>query len=198
MHTYEEFWRPRTACQYPALHERPGRSQKWANRQYSVNLEMAKAVYSNVWCSHPNRFRCVHVQCCNFLIHILLHNIGVETFHRFFFFKIVSLMHLSMSSRRGGGGVRRGIERDFDIFPKITVKFSTPGQKCEVKYNWISSPQEMIWGHRHVQKFKYTYSRDSKIIQMPYPRAKAIDQIPTLCPASSLAAWHWQVYSILV
>ena len=28
------------------------------------------------------------------------------------------------------------------------------------------------------QKFKYPYSRDSKIIQMPYPRAKAIDQIP--------------------
>ena len=29
------------------------------------------------------------------------------------------------------------------------------------------------------QKFKYPYSRDSKIIQMPYPRAKAINQIPT-------------------
>ena len=43
-------------------------------------------------------------------------------------------MHLSMSSRRGGGG-RRGIERDFDIFQKIAVKFPTPGQKCEVKYN---------------------------------------------------------------
>ena len=27
------------------------------------------------------------------------------------------------------------------------------------------------------QKFKYPYDQDSKIIQMPYPRAKAIDQI---------------------
>ena len=35
-----------------------------------------------------------------------------------------------------------------------------------------------------LQKFKYPYPWDSKIIQMPYPRAKAIDQIPALCPAS--------------
>ena len=42
----------------------------------------------------------------------------------------------------------------------------------------------MICGHGHDQKFKYLYSRESKIIQMPYPRAKVIDQIPALCPAS--------------
>ena len=47
--------------------------------------------------------------------------------------------------------------------------------------------QEMICGHGHEQKFKYPYSRDSKIIQMPYPRAKAIDQIAALCPASPRA-----------
>ena len=41
----------------------------------------------------------------------------------------------------------------------------------------------MICGHGHEQKLKYPYSRDSRIIQMPYPRAKAIDQIPALCPA---------------
>ena len=34
------------------------------------------------------------------------------------------------------------------------------------------------------QKFKYPYYRDSKIIQIPYPRAKAIYQNPALCPAS--------------
>ena len=34
-----------------------------------------------------------------------------------------------------GGGGRRGIGRDLDIFQKIAVKFPTPGQKCEVKYN---------------------------------------------------------------
>ena len=43
----------------------------------------------------------------------------------------------------------------------------------------------MICGHGHKQKFKYPYPWDSKIIQMPYPRAKAIDQIPALCPAFS-------------
>ena len=43
------------------------------------------------------------------------------------------LMHLSMSSRRGG---RRDIGRDFDIFQKIAVKFPTPGQKCEVNDLW--------------------------------------------------------------
>ena len=38
-----------------------GRSQKGAKSRYSVNLEFAKAVYSNVGCSHLSRFRCVHV-----------------------------------------------------------------------------------------------------------------------------------------
>ena len=43
----------------------------------------------------------------------------------------------------------------------------------------------MVCGHGQEQKFKYMYlySRDSKIIQMPYPRAKAIDQNPAPCPA---------------
>ena len=40
------------------------------------------------------------------------------------------------------GGGRRGIGRDFDMFQKIAVKFSTPGQKCEVKYNLISHPEK--------------------------------------------------------
>ena len=69
--------------------------------------------------------------------------------------------------------MRRGIGRDFDIFQKIAVKFPTPGKKCEVKYNWNSPPGkwfEMICGHGHEQKFKYSY-----------PQAKAIDQNPTLC-----------------
>ena len=80
----------------------------------------------------------------------------------------------------GGRGGRRGIGRDFDIFQKIAVKFPNPGQKSEVKYNWNSPPWEMICGHGHEQKFKYPYPQDSKIIQMPYPRAKAIDQNPAV------------------
>ena len=47
-------------------------------------------------------------------------------------------MHLSMSSRRG----EASIGRDFDIFPKIAVKFPTPGQKCEVKYTEIPHPRK--------------------------------------------------------
>ena len=47
-----------------------------------------------------------------------------------------------VKSARGRGGIGRG----FDIFQKIAVKFPTPGQKCEVKYNWNSPPREMICG----------------------------------------------------
>ena len=55
----------------------------------------------------------------------------------------------------------------------------------------------MIGGHGHKQKFKYLYLQDSKIIQMPYPRAQGIDQIPALGPTSrptsppTPPAWHW-------
>ena len=42
----------------------------------------------------------------------------------------------------------------------------------------------MICGHGHEKKFKYPYPRDSKIIQMPYTQAKAINQIPVLSPTS--------------
>ena len=44
-HTYGKFWRPRTTCQYPAHQGRPGWSQRGAKSRYSVNLEMAKAIY---------------------------------------------------------------------------------------------------------------------------------------------------------
>ena len=54
----------------------------------------------------------------------------------------------------------------------------------------IPHPGEMICGHGHEQKFKYPYPRDSKIIQIPYPGAKVIYQIPALYPASPLPlAW---------
>ena len=42
----------------------------------------------------------------------------------------------------GGGRGRQGIGRDFDIFPKVAVKFPTPGQKCEVKYTEIPHPRK--------------------------------------------------------
>ena len=44
-HTLGKFWRPRTACQYPAHQGRPGRSQKGAKSRYSVTLEMSKAIH---------------------------------------------------------------------------------------------------------------------------------------------------------
>ena len=90
-------------------------------------------------------------------------------------------MHLSMSSRRGE---RRGIGRGFDVFQKIAVKFPTPGQKCEVKYNWNFPAREMICGHRHTKKFKCPLRQQDNSNALP--RAKVINQIPTLCPASPL------------
>ena len=42
---------------------------------------------------------------------------------------------LCTSQCQAGGGRRGGIGRDFDIFQKIAVKFPSPRQKCEVKYN---------------------------------------------------------------
>ena len=45
----------------------------------------------------------------------------------------------------GGGGGEEGegsLGRDFDIFPKIAVKFPSPGQKCEVKYTEIPHPRK--------------------------------------------------------
>ena len=44
----------------------------------------------------------------------------------------------------------------------------------------------MICGHGHEQIFKNPYPRARRVIQMPYFRAKAIDQIPALCPPSPL------------
>ena len=43
-HTFGKFWRPKTACQYPAHQGRPGRNQKGAKSRYSVNLQMSKAI----------------------------------------------------------------------------------------------------------------------------------------------------------
>ena len=74
------------------------------------------------------------------------------------------------------------IGRDFDIFQKIAVKFPTPGQKCEVKYNWKSPPGKWFVVTGTNKNLNIPTPEDSKIIQMPYLRAKAIDQNPALCP----------------
>ena len=55
----------------------------------------------------------------------------------------------------------------------------------------------MICGHGHEQNFKYPYLRDSKIIQMPYPQAKAIDQIPAQCPTSPPCQLDIELFMIL-
>ena len=65
--------------------------------------------------------------------------------------------YAAINVKSAAGGERRGIGRDFDIFKKIAVKFPTPGQKCEVKYNGNSPPHEIIYGHRHEQKLNYPY-----------------------------------------
>ena len=58
---------------------------------------------------------------------------------RFLFVSFVSSDNAPINVKPAGRG-RRGIGRDFDIFQKNAVKFPTPGQKCEVKYNWNSPP----------------------------------------------------------
>ena len=50
----------------------------------------------------------------------------------FFICKYFQIMHLSMSSRLGGGekGGRQHIGQGFDIFQKIAIKFPTPGKNA--------------------------------------------------------------------
>ena len=101
-----------------------------------------------------------------------------------------------MSSRQGE---KRGIGWDFDIFQKIAVKFPTPGQKCEVKYNQISHPENDLWSRART-KIQISLPLEQQENSNALPRAKAIDQNlassrrsvsrleeanqnPTLCPA---------------
>ena len=91
-----------------------------------------------------------------------------------------------MSSRRGvgGGGGKRGIGQDFDIFPKKLMSNSLPpGKNVRSNITKFPTPGNDLWS-RAQKKFKYPYPQDRKIIQMPYPRDKAIDQNPALCPTS--------------
>ena len=92
-----------------------------------------------------------------------------------------------MSSRQGE---KRGIGWDFDIFQKIAVKFPTPGQKCEVKYNQISHPENDLWSRART-KIQISLPLEQQENSNALPRAKAIDQNPALCPTSPPPAWHW-------
>ena len=84
------------------------------------------------------------------------------------------IMHLSMSNWLGRGGGSGAWGGALTFSQKNAVKFPTPGQKCEVKYNWNSQPR----------KWFVVTGMNSKTLQMPYPWAKAINQIPALCPTS--------------
>ena len=65
-------------------------------------------------------------------------------------------------------------------FPKkIAVKFLTLGKNVRSNITEIPHPRKWFVV-KGLQKFKYPYPWDSKIIQIAYPRAKAIDQIPDL------------------
>ena len=44
-----------------------------------------------------------------------------------------------------GGGWRRGIGRDFDIFQKIAVKFPTPGKNVRSNITEILRPGNDLW-----------------------------------------------------
>ena len=93
-------------------------------------------------------------------------------------------MHLSMSSQQGEAevGHRVGIWH----FPINWCKIPYP-PKCEKnvrsEINEIPQPGNDLWSQARKNSNKLPHC--SKIIPMPYPEAKAIDQIPALCPASS-------------
>ena len=94
-------------------------------------------------------------------------------------------INVKPATGRGGGGVEKvGHRAGIWHFPKNSVKFPTPGKN--VRSNITEIPHPGKWFVvKGLQKFKYPYPRDSKIIQMPYPQAKVINQIPALCPAFS-------------
>ena len=52
-----------------------------------------------------------------------------------FCFRCNAPINVKPSSRGGGGGIRRGIGRGFNIFKECAVRFPIPGKKCEVKCN---------------------------------------------------------------
>ena len=57
-----------------------------------------------------------------------LQSVILWSMRRLFFFDQVRFMHLSMLSRRGGGGGRQGMRWGLDLFQKFAVKFPpTPG-----------------------------------------------------------------------
>ena len=54
----------------------------------------------------------------------------------------IGIIHLSMSSRRRGGG---GIGRDFDIFQQIAVKFPPPGKNVRSNITEIPRLRNDLW-----------------------------------------------------
>ena len=121
-----------------------------------------------------------HDQSLYFIFHQSLHLVVLSRGEIYYFYWDVRLLHLSILSRRGGG---RGIGRDFDIFPKIAVKFPTAGQKCEVNILKFPTPGNDMW------------SRAWTKIQMSLLPAQQ-DNSNALPPGQSdwsnpPPAWHW-------
>ena len=77
-------------------------------------------------------------------------------------------------------GIQGGI---LTFSKKIAVKFPTPGKNVRSNITEIPCPGNDLWSRART-KIQISLPPDSKIIQMLYPRAKAIDQNPTVCPAS--------------
>ena len=80
-------------------------------------------------------------------------------------------------------GREEAAHRDDNLyFPKECCQNPYPQGNVRPNITDFFPPREMICGHRHKQKFKHHYPGNSKIIQMPHPGAKAINQTPALCP----------------
>ena len=87
-----------------------------------------------------------------------------------------------MSSWRGR---RWGIGQGLDIILIIAVKFPISGQKCEVIITEIPHLGYDLWSQVRT-KIQISLPPGQQDNSNAYPRAKAIDQIPALCPASGL------------
>ena len=98
----------------------------------------------------------------------------------FFDFSIQLCTYQCQSGRGGGKGRAQG---GIFTFSKKLLSNSLPlGKNVRSNITEIPCLENDLWSQAQT-KIEISLPRDSKIIQMPYPWAKAIDQNPALCPA---------------
>ena len=88
------------------------------------------------------------------------------------FHKISVTGHCINSSRIGWG---------FDIFQKVSVKFPTPGQKCESNITKFPTPRNDLWSRARTKiQISLPPGQQENSNALPPGQIKAIDQNPGL------------------